>query len=165
MTQISYAGKTYNSKTGRTDLCLDILSSDGTSVKNIRCKPLRVSEGALSSQSNGAYFLLKAGINTGGATSMTTSDTVVSTSYSLVRKKISSLPAYQNGTLANGTDGQVLTFLITEVEVGGTFTLTPATASGFTSLVFEAVDDMVTFLYVDDTVGWILLSQGSVQKI
>lgn len=94
---------------------------------------------------------------------MATNDTVVSTSYTLVKKKISSISLFQQGTLANGKKGQFLTIQITEVQYPGTFTVTPTKATGFRTLLFEAVGDLQTLLYVDDTVGWIPVNNGSVE--
>lgn len=162
----AHAGERYNSYTGKKDFCVTIRTQDG-SVINDDCLPVEISEGALSVTGTGKnrIYLLRAGLASGGATTMTTTDTEISTSYSLVDKEISSDPNFQSGTLPDGKPGQLLTMRITSIDGDGTFTLTPDTATGFTSLVFEAVDDMVTLLYVDDTVGWILISQGSVQRI
>lgn len=95
---------------------------------------------------------------------MSTADSVVSTSYSLVKKAIAGIAGFDTGTLGNGRSGQILTILITEVPSGYSWTLTPSRKTGFTALVFEAVGDQVTLLYVDDTVGWILISRESVQN-
>lgn len=58
-------------------------------------------------------------------------------------------------TLANGVPGQVLT--VSLVTDGGDGTLTPATCTGFATIVFADAKDTVTLLYVDDTIGWILV--------
>jgi hypothetical protein len=58
-------------------------------------------------------------------------------------------------TLANGAPGQLLT--ITLGTDGGDGTLTPATCTGFATIVFADAKDTVTLLYVDDTVGWVLV--------
>ena len=58
-------------------------------------------------------------------------------------------------TLANGAPGQVLhLFLGTD---GGNGTLTPATSTGFATIVFADAGDRATLYYVNDTVGWIVL--------
>lgn len=59
-------------------------------------------------------------------------------------------------TLANGVAGQRLTVILA-TDGGGDGTLTPATKTGFVSVVFADAGDMVTFEYVDDTVGWIVV--------
>ena len=61
-------------------------------------------------------------------------------------------------TLANGKPGQILQ--ITLVAQSGTGTITPATMTGFATIVLTAVGDFCTLLYVDDTVGWMLLGMG-----
>lgn len=157
-----WAGKRQSSYTGTRDFCLTVKSEDGT-VANTQCKDLQVSDGMLSKSGN--IFLLRSGVANGGATSMTTSDTAVNPSFTFVRKAISSDPAFQTGTLANGEKGQILTILITEVDGNGTFTLTPTTTTGFTSMIFEGPKDLVTLLYVDDTVGWVPITYGSVQMV
>jgi hypothetical protein len=58
-------------------------------------------------------------------------------------------------TLANGAPGQVL--VLTLVATGGDGTLTPATCTGFATLKFHTVKDTVTLLYIDDTIGWVIL--------
>lgn len=58
-------------------------------------------------------------------------------------------------TLANGVPNQELT--ITLGTDGGDGTLTPATCTGFATIVFADAKDTVTLRYVDDTVGWICI--------
>ena len=60
-------------------------------------------------------------------------------------------------TLANGTPGQVLVIHLT-TDGGGDGTLTPTTKTGFTTIVFADAGDQAVLLYVDDTIGWILLA-------
>lgn len=60
-------------------------------------------------------------------------------------------------TLANGLAGQLLVVdLVT--DGGGDGTLTPATATGWATIVFADAGDVAVLYYVDDTVGWIVLS-------
>jgi len=59
-------------------------------------------------------------------------------------------------TLANGKPGQILVINLT-TDGGGTGTLTPATCTGFSTIAFDEAFDQATLLYVDDTVGWIIL--------
>lgn len=63
-------------------------------------------------------------------------------------------------TLANGTPGQKLTVAL--VSDGGDGTITPATKSGFATVVLADVKDNVTFEYVDDTIGWIIVGAAGV---
>lgn len=57
-------------------------------------------------------------------------------------------------TLANGVPGQRLH--ITLAVDGGDGTLTPATKTGFATVVFADAGDQVELEYVNDVVGWIL---------
>ena len=59
-------------------------------------------------------------------------------------------------TLADGEPGQILTIYL-GTDGGGTGTLTPATVSGFATIVFADVKDVATVMFVDYTVGWIIL--------
>jgi hypothetical protein len=63
-------------------------------------------------------------------------------------------------TLANGTPGQILT--ITLVVDGGDGTLTPATKTGFATIVFADAKDSAALRYIDDTVGWVLLGTAGI---
>lgn len=58
-------------------------------------------------------------------------------------------------TLANGEPGQMIT--VTLGTDGGDGTLTPATCTGFATIVFADPKDTATLLYMDDTIGWVLL--------
>lgn len=63
------------------------------------------------------------------------------------------------GTLANGTRiGQLKEIMLT--VAGGTGTLTPATASGFTTIAFSVVGDMVLLEWTGS--GWIILKRCNV---
>ena len=60
-------------------------------------------------------------------------------------------------TLANGTDGQILSIVM--VVDGGDGTLTPTTKTGFSTITFDAVGDSVTLQYFT-TLGWMILSNN-----
>ena len=60
-------------------------------------------------------------------------------------------------TLANGSPGQLLVVSLTTAG-GGACTLTPATATAWATAVITIVGDTLILLYVDDTVGWLLLN-------
>ena len=62
-------------------------------------------------------------------------------------------------TLANGTPGDLL--LIYMAADGGNGTLTPTTKTGWTTFVFRDVGDSVLLQYVDNTVGWIMLTHST----
>ncbi len=60
-------------------------------------------------------------------------------------------------TLANGTNGQILT--ITMIVDGGDGTLTPTTKTGYTTITFGDVGDSVTLQYYT-TQGWMILANN-----
>lgn len=99
-----------------------------------------------------------AGVRNGGATSMTTTEEAVPVSYSLVRKNIAADAAYNDGTLADGKPGQIMTFFISERQGSGTFIVTPETATGWEKISFDAVGETTTFLFTDTTNGWIIIA-------
>lgn len=59
-------------------------------------------------------------------------------------------------TLADGDPSQVLIVNLT-TDGGGDGTLTPATSTGWATIVFADALDQATLLYVDDTIGWVIL--------
>ena len=59
-------------------------------------------------------------------------------------------------TLANGEPGQMTVINLT-TDGGGSGTLTPATKTGFATIVFADAGDQAVLFYVDDTVGWIII--------
>ena len=64
-------------------------------------------------------------------------------------------------TLANGVPGQRLNIALV-TDGGGVGTLTPATSSGFATIVFADAGDIADLEYVDDTVGWVLVGTAGV---
>ena len=59
-------------------------------------------------------------------------------------------------TIADGENGQIIT-IVHDVDAGAG-TLTPSgNFSGWATMVFTNVGETATFMYVDDTVGWIVL--------
>ena len=59
-------------------------------------------------------------------------------------------------TLADGKPGQILTINL-KTDGGGDGTLTPATSTWWSTVLFADAGDQVTLMYVDDTLGWIIL--------
>ena len=100
--------------------------------------------------------LFAMGAGTSGATSMTTSDLTVPNGYNYVRKALAADAAYSAGILPNGKPGELKTIHITEDLGSITYTVTPDTSTGFASIGFDAVGEVATLLYVDDTTGWVL---------
>jgi hypothetical protein len=64
-------------------------------------------------------------------------------------------------TLADGVPGQVLTVSL-DTDGGGDGTLTPATSTGWATAVFADAGDSVTFKYINDTVGWVVIGSAGV---
>ena len=60
-------------------------------------------------------------------------------------------------TLANGKPGQLLVINIV-TDGGGDGTLTPVTATGWNTILFEDAGDQAVLFYVDDVIGWIIIS-------
>lgn len=66
-------------------------------------------------------------------------------------------------TLANGLPGQGLTIYL-GTDGGGTGTLTPVTSTNWATIAFADAKDQANLLYIDDTVGWIIMGvNGLVQ--
>ena len=64
-------------------------------------------------------------------------------------------------TLANGVPGQVITFTVVNAVVGSdTDKITPATSTGFVSVTLTAVKQSVTLMFVNSSVGWIILGNA-----
>lgn len=64
-------------------------------------------------------------------------------------------------TLANGVEGQMLCIELA-TDGNGDGTLTPSTATGWATIVFADAGDRAVLLYVDDTVGWIIIGLSGV---
>jgi hypothetical protein len=64
-------------------------------------------------------------------------------------------------TLADGTPGQVLTIVL-GTDGGGAGTLTPATKTGWATIVFADAGDTVSLLFVDAVTGWVILGSAGV---
>ena len=60
-------------------------------------------------------------------------------------------------TLADGLPGQTTTINLT-VDGGGVGTLTPATATGWATILFADAGDQARLGFVDGETGWIILS-------
>lgn len=83
----------------------------------------------------------------------------IPTTHAIVRKTTGS--DAEALTLANGRPGQLLTIALV-TDGGGDGTLTPATKTGFATIVFGDGGDHATLRYIDDTVGWVLVGTGGV---
>jgi len=62
-------------------------------------------------------------------------------------------------SLANGIDGQLLLIYLTAIgDPAGVGTLTPATKTGFATIVLAEAGDAVLLLFVNSTIGWIIVN-------
>tara|TARA_B100001123_G_scaffold50596_1_gene52173 strand:+ start:6651 stop:7031 length:381 start_codon:yes stop_codon:yes gene_type:complete len=62
-------------------------------------------------------------------------------------------------TIADGLPGQVLQIYSVDANTG---TLTPDTSTGWATIVFTDIGDRAVLQYIDDTIGWIILSLSGV---
>lgn len=91
--------------------------------------------------------------------------TLASVPYCVIRKNVGAgtggKDTLDGGTrLANATKGQVLSIIISSLGGSSYWDLTPITATGWSKLRFDTVTDMATLLYVNDTFGWIIVSNS-----
>lgn len=102
--------------------------------------------------------LIAAGAANGGATSLSTSQLEIPTGYAYIRKALTSNTGYTSSdAMADGKPGELKT--IHAVAGSGSFLVSATTATGWATVTLNSVGDMVTFLYLDDTTGWTLLTQ------
>jgi hypothetical protein len=130
--------------TGLTISTAGVLQADGAIT----------SVGAITSRTS----LIAPGFKTGATTSDADSLAIPVTHAVVVKTTGADAEAL---TLANGTAGQLLTITL-GADGGGDGTLTPTTATGFVAIVFADAGDTATLLYVDDTVGWIVVGTAGV---
>lgn len=64
-------------------------------------------------------------------------------------------------TLADGKPGQILVISL-DTDGGGDGTLTPATSTGWATCVFADAGDTLALLFVNTTVGWVILGTAGV---
>jgi hypothetical protein len=79
--------------------------------------------------------------------------------YAIIRKFLGA--GAEATTLPNGVSGQVLNITVV-VSAGGVWTITPGNSRLITSWTMTAADDSITLLYLNDTLGWIVIgAEGS----
>lgn len=66
-------------------------------------------------------------------------------------------------TLADGLPGQSVVIYLA-VDGGGDGTLTPVTATNWATIVFADAGDQANLLYIDDTIGWIIMGMNGVAQ-
>jgi len=102
-----------------------------------------------------------AGPNAGGEGAVASGVWVIPVSYSTVIIAASDGDTGHAMTLANGTKGQILNISLAARTGSETFVITPATVTGYATITLDAALEYVTLLYVDDTIGWIILGANA----
>jgi hypothetical protein len=128
-------------------------------VKKVDANSPAAITGDLTFQSS----LIAAGRVNAAATLASSSTAISPTSlpYVVVLKAIggSGYDDTDGGTrLQDGTPGQILVLAVVSVGHSGTWVVTPDTATGFTAITFDTAGENAMLLYVDDTIGWIVVS-------
>jgi len=103
----------------------------------------------------------------GGASTVSSSSTAVdptSQAYTVVRKCVggnSGLDETGVGTLLpNGTPGKIIHLVLIALDTDGSWVITPVNSKVITTITLDAVNESVTLLYLNSTVGWIPISVG-----
>jgi hypothetical protein len=95
----------------------------------------------------------------GGTSTMVSGPAAVPVTYKTVHMDLTGGNAVLS-TLANGTNGQVLNLDVTvNPSSAYVWTITPATTTGFTTITLGHVGTSVTLLFVNSTVGWVVVDQ------
>jgi len=102
--------------------------------------------------------LLVTGVSNGGATDVETGTTILPASYILARVFVTT----RNLTVSDGKAGQLITLVGATDSDTGTLTILADTKTGWSSIAVDAVNDLVTLLYIDDTYGWVVAGTNSV---
>lgn len=105
--------------------------------------------------------LFAAGVAQGDYTSIPSTTNALPVGYAFLRMAMSNDSAFQAKTLANGYPGQMLIIEntgLTNAGSGGSFTITPTTSTGWSSLISNKAQDTVHLLYIDTAIGWIIIS-------
>jgi len=108
--------------------------------------------------------LLATGTANGGFSSLATIDAGIPVSNDYIEKAISNLGTATD-TLPNGSIGQILTIEIGTVTGSGTWKITPTTSSGWASMTFSQQGQIASFLYVNNTIGWVILTYDGVTTV
>lgn len=87
-----------------------------------------------------------------GTTTKDATDAAIPITHAIVTGTSGAASAW---SLPNGENGQILVVAIT--TDGGEATITPVTSTGWATAVLTDDGDTVSFMYVDDTVGWVVL--------
>jgi hypothetical protein len=128
--------------------------------------------GQKASMSGSQVSILASGHKEGVTTNVSSESNLTSAELAfgvIYRNGLNNTVAYRTA-LANGTPGQMVTIILGAVT-SGTWVITddgiaPAvftmTKTGWDDITLDAALDSVTLLYVDDTIGWIIIGGNSV---
>ena len=95
----------------------------------------------------------------GGTSTMVSGPNAIPVTYKTVHMDLTNGNTITS-TLANGTNGQVLTLDVTvNPSTAYVWTLTPATKTGYSTITLGHVGSTVTLLFVNSTVGWVVVDQ------
>lgn len=85
--------------------------------------------------------------------------------YGVIYKSIGNNPTPEVSLLKAGVPGQVATFIILAAGPSGSWRLSPdsgVAALNWTGITFTATGQSATLLYMDDTIGWFVMSSSVV---
>jgi hypothetical protein len=100
--------------------------------------------------------LKNAGVQPRGNVDVAADVLVIPVTHSIVSKTTGS--DEELCSLADGVPGQELTIVLVAVGgASGDIILTPATKTGFATILLDDVKATMTLKYIDDTVGWIVI--------
>ena len=91
-----------------------------------------------------------------GTSTMVSGSTAIPVAYSVVHKVIGQ-SGDSVGTLADGTVGQVLYIDVSSDAGAYNWVVTPTTKNGYTSFTMNATNQYVVLMFIDTTVGWIII--------
>lgn len=60
----------------------------------------------------------------------------------------------------NGVPGQAISLIITALQPGGSWKVTPTTCTGFQSFAMDTKGDIVSMAFLNTTLGWIITGNG-----
>lgn len=98
------------------------------------------------------------GVDDAGYTSITQStDNISSVAFSFIYKDIPT--TNRTGSLPDGNPGMILT-VMAATDYGGSWMLMGSTKTGWAGLLFDDIYDSATLLYVDDSIGWVVIASN-----
>ena len=131
---------------------------DGTDSCGALVPSTVASQGAITSQVTATtYGLVSIGYVYNGYSVMASGSKAIPKNVAF-NEKVMGGKIGEVGTLANGTPGQLLHIVAMSRTGSGTFIITPSKTEGFTTITLDAVGEYATLAYVNDTIGWIIIS-------